>query len=376
MRSVIDKLNHMNVYESTDDIHFKTTIKSSFNEAKYRACWDKMSYGQKRTGGYLKLNDGLSTGNAVFRVEDDRIFGNFISTETKLLLYIYLFVFIIFIYGVFHLYYELVIIHRIKILRGSLSSMLVDEHGNSCEHEDHDNHEHHAEARKMKLDELGTLKFIARKRIEVLKARREASIKKLIKERERTDILVDSENMFTLSNGRIGRGFLQSMEMTRQGNSKMMTSGVTFNNQHDDVRINDQKVTLMSIMNNPYGFEMFKDYCNATDNQNYLFFVLDVCYLRSLEKFYHKKWLGSGDNPKIVNLAKMIGQKYIAKMGSMNIEISKAGRRKLMNLKNYAPGMYDDAFLEIVAKLNNVFKEFKHDYRFQELKIIIEFQRQ
>ena len=71
----------------------------------------------------------------------------------------------------------------------------------------------------------------------------------------------------------------------------------------------------------------------------------------------------------------MIGQKYIAKMGSMNIEISKVGRIKLMNVKNYVPGMYDDAFLEAVGKLNSVFQDFKGDFRFQELKIIIEFQR-
>lgn len=364
------------------DITYKTVIKGSFDDnPQYRKCWKKISYGQKRTGGYLKINDGINPGNAVFRVEDDRIFGNFISTETKLLLYIYLFVFIVVIYGVFHLYYELVIIHRIKKLRGSLSSMLIDEHGNSREHEDHDNHEHHAEARKLKLDELGTLKFIARKRIEVLKARREASIKKLIKERERTDILIDSENMFVLSNGRTGRGFLQSMEKTKGVNSGIKPNrnasfSVSVNSPYDETKISDQKVTLMSIMNNPYGFEMFKDFCNATGNTNYLFFVLDVSYLKTLDQVYHKKRLGSGDNNKIVNLAKMIGQKYIAKMGSMNIEISKAGRRKLMNLKNYEHGMYDDAFLEIVGKLNNVFKEFKEDYRFQELKIIIDFQRQ
>ena len=347
----------------------KRTSKSSIvkNDATFKACINNYAgFGKNAMSGYVKVTGKYdNTTNLVFRVDNDRTLENMNNNMSIITLAI-MFCILVVLYIVLHLYLELVILKRLRKLRDLISRLsLIDEamHPDAVfgEVEAAEAAAAGPEGAKKTLRtgaEIGGLMFLAKKRIELLTRRYKRTVAELQREESISFNLELATERLVLAKGRPESSMPVELQF---GNSP---PGDTFHGR---------KLTLMSVFKNPHAFELFKDYCERdmadSNAARYLFFVLDVCWLRNLAAIKHKHY---GSKPKIVvGTARIIGQSYISQHGAMNIKLSKAVKRKLLTYKSYAEGMYDDAFHEAITFLNAAFENFKKTKAFLEMKSIL-----
>ena len=362
-KSVLSKLEAMKPYDTGENISYtvKKSSSISFGENVHRVCSKKLS--NMLTLEYLMLGRGHEN-KTYIRLERERTIENR-NVKTSSVMMGAMVGFYVLSFIAFMIYLELIVLRRLKLLREAVARLSAmdnseDEfYGDSdpfADDDDDDDNNNTAasagngRAKGRKEDEIGNLRFLAKMQVESLRKRYDEIISRLRVEKTINDHIFDVVSLMSLTRERKDKHFIRA----RLPKPQCATSNAT----------------LHHVFTCPVTLEFFKDYCADEGKLSYIFFFLDVMWLRTLETVAasSKK---HGTSPAVVATAKMIGQKYILRKGSSHIELKKEIRQKICALENYAQGMYDEAYEEVVEILEVLLRGFMKSHQYKEATTIL-----
>lgn len=289
--------------------------------------------------------------------------------------------FYIFSFVVLIAYLELIVLKRLKMIRDSITKLSAmdgyssgtnpsdddDLGGYTGDPFDEDNNNNNGSSNNVphdrRLDEIGNLRFLAKMQVETLRRRYTDTINRLRTERVINDHIYDVIALMSLTKERRDKKFIRA----RLPKSPCASD-----------------LSLHHAFTCPVTLEFFKDYCADVGKLSYIFFFLDIMWLRTLEATAAASGGGGGGGgggsgkkkqnaagAAAVAAAKMIGQKYILRKGSSYIELKKETRQKICALESYAVGMYDEAYEEVVEILDGLLAEFGKSHQYKEATTIL-----
>ena len=332
----------------------------------HRACQKKLN--NILTYEYLMLGRGHHNKTYV-RLERERTIENRNAEMSNVILGVMV-GFYVLSFIAFMTYLELIVLRRLKLLREAVARLSAMDNsddefygdGDPFADDDDDDDDVNNDvnkskgdvgkkgnAKERKTDEIGSLRFLAKMQVESLRKRYDEVINHLRVEKTTNDHIFDVVSLMSMTKERKDKHFIRA---------RLPKSPCASN------------TTLHHVFTCPVTLEFFKDYCAGEGKLSYIFFFLDVMWLRTLEAVAAsgKKHPAS---PAVVATAKMIGQKYILRKGSSHIELKKEIRQKICALESYTQGMYDEAYEEVVGKLEVLLEGFMKSHQYKEATTIL-----
>ena len=329
----------------------------------HRSCPKNKKLEETLTYEYIKLGKGHKN-KTYIRLERERAIENS-SNRVSNIMITALIIFYILTFIALALYLEFIVLKRLKIIRSSIARLSAmtgyDSAGGASEDDEFgvdpfaeedggaqgDNQAPH----DRRLDEIGNLRFLAKMQVESLRRRYTDTVAKLRVERVVNDHIYDVISLMSLTKERKDKRFIRA---------RLPKSACV------------GELDLHHVFTCPVTLEFFKDYCSGVGKLSYIFFFLDIMWLRTIEataaSSANKKRQHS---PEAVAAAKMIGQKYILRKGSSYIELKKETRQKIVSMESYSVGMYDEAYEEVLEILNGLLVDFGKSHQYKEASTIL-----
>ena len=323
-----------------------------------RTCPSNVNLGWTKTYEYFKLGQGKQENKTYIRLERERVIENSSNTASGIMgaMLLGLFVFDLIVILV---YLEFIILKRLEIIRASiarLSAMSGYDSAGSASEDDEFGVDPFAEDKATHEtggDEIGNLRFLAKMQVESLRRRYTDTVAKLRVERVVNDHIYDVISLMSLTKERKDKRFIRV---------------------HLPKAVCTDGLTIHHVFTCPVTLEFFKDYCSGVGKFSYIFFFLDIMWLRTIEATA----AGTSSNKRkqqqigaAVAAAKMIGQKYILRKGSSYIELKKETRQKIVSMESYSVGMYDEAYEEVLEILNGLLVDFGKSHQYKEATVIL-----
>lgn len=373
-KEAIEELGSFQVDVNMSDLKYKVVNRKArkidTKHSQYRTC---PNIGEKKFSGkislsYLALNDGHCNFSVVFRLENLRKLEN-ANIDTGYHLITAVTAIIVAMAIILYIYLELFVFKRLQKMRRYVTRLSYTENSDDDEYDDvfasdYTSSEEQnnnsggggggssiaADDTKTK-DEISRLKFMARKRLELLRCHHKDALASLTSQMDINAAVFESTKLVSLVRGRKQRPFFTHLP----------------HYSHEK----QQDFTVTKAFSIPPALELFKDYCARKDKEALLciFFALDVAWLRSIEEAYPKHH--GTYSPITVATARTVGRNYFANNSSaVCINFKKTTKSKVLKLNNYAPGMYDKALEEALAKIEAAFEKFKDTQEFLEMMYV------
>lgn len=373
-KEVVDTFGDNTPYNINDTSYLVKRHTDGVSKGKnaHRSCPKNLKLEETLTYEYIKLGQGHAN-KTYIRLERERTIENRNNRVSNIMI-IALIIFYILSFIALALYLEFIVLKRLKLIRGSitrLSAMTGYDSGaggggGTSEDDDfgedpfadedssngNNNGNSAAEFHDRRLDEIGNLRFLAKMQVESLRRRYTETVGKLRVERVVNDHIYDVISLMSLTKERKDKKFIRA---------RLPKSACV------------GELTLHHVFTCPVTLEFFKDYCSGVGKLSYIFFFLDIMWLRTIEATAAASASGKKRQhaPAAVAAAKMIGQKYILRKGSSYIELKKETRQKICAMESYAVGMYDEAYEEVLEILNGLLPEFGKSHQYREASTIL-----
>lgn len=125
--------------------------------------------------------------------------------------------------------------------------------------------------------------------------------------------------------------------------------------------------TLADLLGNPIATQFLKEFCTNEGSIGNLMFLLDVAWLRALER-------AKADPDIVAEATARIRAGYLSRRAKMHLSVSSAVRKRLVRKKSeYIPKMFDAAVAEVVKLITSeVLPKFRKSIEFEAMKIALE----